>query len=80
MILDPFASLDEIKARIERLVRGEDITTEPVAAVEAGSIPYYYGAATSAEMCDRWLHMVASAKPDDQAFYIAGAIGWASRP
>ncbi len=75
-MIDPFAPLDEIKARIDRLVKGEDIT-EPIAT--AGGVPFYYGRATTSDVAELWLRMAVTCRECDRAFYLSNAIGWASR-
>lgn len=69
--------------RAERILRGEDITLA-AAAIEAGTIPSYYGAdATAADVCTEWLRMwdrMKATRPGDEWFYLSNAIGWASRP
>lgn len=59
--------------------------TGVVVDVVAGQIPAYYGAeATSSDVCDAWLLMASRCHrfppPQDPWFYLANAIGWASRP
>lgn len=69
-------TLPEAAARVERILRGEDIAA-PVFV--AGTVPSWYGAE---EPWRAWLRMwqrMAPTDPRDVAFYQAGAIGWASR-
>jgi len=59
--------------------------TGVVVEVQAGQIPAYYGAdATSSDVCQAWLYMAERCAnfppPQDPWFYLANAIGWASRP
>lgn len=72
MVTD-FPTIDEMKTRIERVLRGEDISRP---AVEAGTIPTYYGAE---HPYYAWMRMWRRMSPRDEAFYQAGAIGWGSR-
>lgn len=60
--------------RIERILRGE-----PVAAT-AGLIPACYGPrATADDVYHAWAVMHERMQPRDEAFYLAGMTGWASR-
>ena len=70
----------EIYARVERLMRGEELARR--VEHEAGKIPSFYGAnATSWDVCEAWLRIwrMATLKPGEEAFYQSNAIGWASR-
>lgn len=73
--IDPFAAPDEIRSRIERLVRGERLAAPTL----AGAIPAYYGGLTAAEISERWVMLSRSCAAVDREFYLAGAVGWASR-
>lgn len=77
-LIDPFAPPADIRVRIERLVRGESLAAAAVAQT-AGTIPSYYGALTTAEISQRWLMLAQTCSPIDREFYLAGAVGWASR-
>lgn len=75
----PFPGITEVKAKIDRLLRGENIAQ---AAVDAAVIPSYYGTQETAGVCDAWLRMwqrMAPIAPQDEGFYLSNAIGWASR-
>ncbi len=79
-MIDPFAPLTEIHDRVDRVLRGEDLDTAPVVA---GEVPAYYGCSTASEVCTKWLSMwerMREARPTDEAWHQANAIGWASRP
>lgn len=72
-------SFGEMRDRIDRLLRGENIAA---AAIEAGTIPAYYG---HEHPFDAWRRMWATLsaartlQPYEVAFCQAGTIGWASR-
>lgn len=71
-MMNDLAGLAEITARALRLARGE-LTDAPVVA--AGSVPSWYG---SEHPFDAWMRMWRMS-PMHEAFFEAGAIGWASR-
>jgi len=73
-----FETLAEIQQRIDRLLIADALPDGDQPVAVAGEIPFYYGGKTAHEVAGLWLRM-AERNPDNRAFYLAGAIGWASR-
>jgi len=67
----------EILERIDRILRGEEIERE--VATDAGRVPMWYGSRTTQEIATLWLGWAETCADIDRSFYLAGAIGWASR-